>query len=256
MKPNKIFSLEDIYKSFEVGSQHVEVLKGINCELDKAEFLILFGPSGCGKSTLLHTMLGLEPPTKGQVLFLGEDFYKHDQDGRAEIRKKKVGMVYQQPYWIKALSVIENVAFPLTILGQNHNDSVKEAEKKLELVGMQDWRNYYPTELSSGQQQKVSLARAMVNNPEVIVTDEPTGNLDTKSGEELMQLIKDLNDESKTIVMVTHDLEYLTFASRILHMVDGKIDKEYTGGIDKDEITKLTFEGKKGNNHNNNHDGA
>ena len=255
MTPNKIFLLEDIYKSFEVGNQQVEVLKGVSCDLDKAEFLILFGPSGCGKSTLLHTMLGLEPPTKGQVMFLGEDFYKYDQDGRAEIRKKKVGMVYQQPYWIKALSVIENVAFPLTILGYNHSDSVKAAEEKLELVGMQDWRDYYPTELSSGQQQKVSLARALVNNPEVIVTDEPTGNLDTKSGEELMKLIKDLNDETKTIVMVTHDLEYLSFASRILHMVDGVIDKEYKGGIDKDEITKLTFEGKKGNNHNN-HNGA
>lgn len=132
-------------------------------------------------------------------------------------------MVYQQPNWIKALTVLENIMFALRINGHTYQAAEQEAEAALKLVGMQNWRDYIPTELSSGQQQKIALARAMVTNPWIIVADEPTGNLDFQSGEELMGLLQQLNSKGKTIIMVTHDLEYMAFASRSLIMFDGKI---------------------------------
>jgi putative ABC transport system ATP-binding protein len=143
------------------------------------------------KSTLLHVLLGLEPPTQGTVSFFGQDLYSQlDEDGRTELRKKNVGMVYQQPNWIKALTVLENVMFALRINGETDEAARKKSQEALQMVGMLDWQDYTPTELSSGQQQKVSLARAVITNPKVIIADEPTGNLDFKSGEELMQQLK------------------------------------------------------------------
>lgn len=222
--PTTLITVQDLHKTFTVKSAQVPVLKGINLTVTMGEFIILTGPSGSGKSTLLHIILGLEPPTSGSVTFLGHDLYDQlDEDGRTEIRKKQVGMVYQQPNWIKALTVLENIMFALRINGFTHLAAAQEAEAVLKLVGMQNWRDYIPTELSSGQQQKIALARAMVTNPWIIVADEPTGNLDFQSGEELMGLLQQLNSKGKTIIMVTHDLEYMAFASRSLIMFDGKI---------------------------------
>jgi len=216
-----------MHKAFPVGDQQVEVLKGIDIKVYPGEFIIIFGPSGCGKSTLLHCILGLEPPTKGKVLIEGKDFYLKNEDQRALYRKQQVGMVYQQPLWIRALTVFENVAFPLRLLGWEEKAIKKKAEATLELVGMLDWRDYLPTELSSGQQQKVSLARALVIDPILIAADEPTGNLDTVSGQELMETFLRLNQAGKTILMITHDLEYLKYATRIFHMIDGRIVRDY-----------------------------
>jgi len=218
-----LLAVNDLYKSFPVGNQQVPVLKGINLAVWPGDFVILFGPSGCGKSTLLHTALGLEPPTKGKVLVEGKDFYQHDEDHRSAYRKHKIGMIYQQPLWVRALNVLDNVAFPLFLLGIAEETARQKARASLKSVGMEDWAEYWPTELSSGQQQKVSLARALVINPILIAADEPTGNLDTVSGQELMETFLRLNQEGKTIMMITHDLEYLKYASRIFHMVDGKI---------------------------------
>lgn len=217
----------NLRKSFLVGSQQVEVLRGIEIKIYPGEFVILFGPSGCGKSTMLHCLLGLEPPTKGRVLLEGRDFYLWNEDQRAAYRKQKVGMVYQQPLWIRALTVFENVAFPLRLLGWQEKAIEKRAMAMLELVGMADWGNYLPTELSSGQQQRVSLARALVIDPVLIAADEPTGNLDTVSGQELMETFLKLNQAGKTILMITHDLEYLKYATRIFHMIDGQIVRDY-----------------------------
>jgi len=218
-----LLELVDLYKSFPVGNQEVMVLKGIDLFVRAGDFVILFGPSGCGKSTLLHTALGLEPPTKGKVLVEGKDFYQYDEDGRSSYRKHKIGMIYQQPLWVRALNVIDNVAFPLFLLGMDEKTARQKALQSLRSVGMEGWAEYWPTELSSGQQQKVSLARALVIDPILIAADEPTGNLDTVSGEELMETFLKLNQEGKTIMMITHDLEYLRYATRIFHMVDGKI---------------------------------
>ena len=213
------------------------VLKNISFDVQKGDFMVIFGPSGCGKSTLLHTVLGLEEPDIGSIQMLDTDLYKQDdEDARSNFRKNHIGMVYQQPNWIKSLNVIENVSFPLQLLGMEKVQGLKKAEEMLKVVGMLDWAGYIPTELSSGQQQKVALARSIITDPEIIIADEPTGNLDFESGQELMRLLMDLNENrKKTIVMVTHDLEYLIFASKIIHIFDGKLSGEY-GQKDKQKL--------------------
>ncbi len=223
-----IIKVQDLRKTFRIGTGEVEVLKGINADIHKGDFVIIFGPSGCGKSTFLHTMLGLEAPTSGTIHVEGKDFYEGGEDDRARYRRHKVGMIYQQALWIGSMSVIENVMFPLRILNVEEDVAYKKAIDALTVVGMQDWADYMPTELSSGQQQKISLARALSKDPLIIVADEPTGNLDTVSGKELLETFLMLVDRGVTIFMVTHDLEYLQFATRIFHMLDGEVVEEYT----------------------------
>lgn len=222
-----IVSAKSIFKTFFVKAQNVEVLRDVTMSVSKGEFLVIFGPSGCGKSTLLHILLGLEMPTKGQAVFMGKSLYdEFNEDGRSELRKKHIGMVYQQPNWIKSLTVKENVMFALRLSGMKVAQASARAIEALDLVGMTDWQEYIPTELSSGQQQRVALARAVVTNPDIIIADEPTGNLDFESGQELMRLLKSLHKQGKTIIMVTHDLEYLEYAGRSLEMFNGKIVAE------------------------------
>ncbi len=251
---SNILTADKVYKSFEVGSQTIEILKDINFSIQDGEFLVIFGPSGCGKSTLLHILLGLEPPTKGDLLFKDKNIYLDNEDGRADIRKNYMGMVYQQPTWVKSQSVIQNVAIPLLMLGVNREEAMIKAEEKLKIVGMEDWADYFPMELSSGQQQKVSLARSLINDPELLVADEPTGNLDTISGQELMALLSSLKQEGKTIIMVTHDLEYLDFADRIFYMLDGRVERQFDKDIDQIDIQKLMKDSKKNHNGDNGKD--
>lgn len=228
----KTARIKNLNKSFKVGEQKVEVLKGIDLEIDQDDFMVIFGPSGCGKSTLLHSFLGLEHPDSGSIEVLGLDIYKDlDEDGRSEFRKENFGMVYQQANWIKSLSVVENVAFPMMLTGSAKKHAIWQATDILERVEMADWANYNPNELSSGQQQRVALARALMNNPTIIIADEPTGNLDYESGLSLMNLLTELNKKhKKTIVMVTHDLEYLVYAKTAIKMLDGRIEAEYRDG--------------------------
>jgi putative ABC transport system ATP-binding protein len=245
-----LIDIKKVSKDFNTGTQTVNVLKDISFIIEDGDFMIIFGPSGCGKSTLLHTLLGLEIPTSGQVFFIDQDLYSNTtEDDRALLRKKYVGMVYQQPNWIKALTVIENVAFPLTLLGIETSASMEKAKEVLKQVGMENWADYIPAELSSGQQQKVSLARALINDPKLIVADEPTGNLDFESGQEMMELLKSFNSKiDKTIVMVTHDLEYLKFAKTGVKMLDGKALGIY-GPKDRSKLLKgINLESKRGEN--------
>lgn len=245
-----IIAVQHIYKSFHVGTQDVPVLKDISFEVKPLDFLIIFGPSGCGKSTLLHTILGLEKPSSGQVYFLGKNLYDGlTEDDRSDFRKQHVGMVYQQPNWIRSLTVVENVAFPLLLLGEDKYQRLKKAREILKVVEMIDWANYIPTELSSGQQQRVALARALVTSPKVIIADEPTGNLDYESGQELMQLLTRFNKErDNTIVMVTHDLEYLKFAKTAMRMFNGEVVGVY-GEKDKEKLM-TEIKSKRGNSKN------
>lgn len=217
-------------KSFHVGTQDVSVLKDVTFEVHVGDFLVIYGPSGCGKSTLLHIILGLEPPSSGQIQVLSYNLYHLSEDERADFRKTHIGMVYQQANWIRSLTVLENVAFPLTLLGDERLSTLDKAEKMLKRLGMEEWASYIPTELSSGQQQKIALARALISDPELIIADEPTGNLDFESGQELMKLLTELNEHGKTILMVTHDLEYLKFAKSAIHMFNGQIQGQYTSG--------------------------
>ncbi len=240
---NTIMQLSGIFKSFTVGTQEIEIIRGVDFKINQGDFLIIFGPSGCGKSTILNIILGLEPPTKGMVNFLGRDIYKYNSDERAQIRKKEIGMVYQQANWIKALNVLENVAFPLTLMGIPLFERERKAAEVLKLVGMETKANQLPSELSSGQQQRVSLARALISNPSLIIADEPTGNLDSKAGETIMSLFEEFNQKGKTVIMVTHDLEYLSFATRAINISDGKVIGEYSAN---DKKLKTLSVSKKG----------
>jgi len=275
--PDTIIRVEHLSKSFPVGAQMVPVLKDVSFTVEPLDFLIIFGPSGCGKSTLLHTLIGLEPPTSGKVVFLGKDLYGEKvssikyqvssmenkknkipntkylmpntnigEDERSEFRKRHIGMVYQQPNWIRSLTVVENVAFPLLLLGQEREKSLAEAREMLAALEMSLWQDYLPSELSSGQQQRVALARALINSPKVIIADEPTGNLDYESGQELMELLVDLNKkQGHTIIMVTHDLEYLGFATKVIRMLDGRLVAFYEEK-DKEKLM-AEVKGKRGN---------
>lgn len=245
---NSVIKIQNISKSFRVGEQDVQILKNISFEVKNGDFLIIFGPSGCGKSTLLHTILGLEEPTEGKVIFLDKNLYNGiTEDERSDFRKTHVGMVYQQPNWIRSLTVVENVAFPLLLLGQDKLQSLEKAREVLKTIGILEWQNYAPTELSSGQQQRAALARALITNPEVIIADEPTGNLDYESGQNLMQLLTNLNSNGKkTVVMVTHDLEYLGFAKTAIKMFNGEIAGTYSEN-DKEKLIK-EIKSKRGNN--------
>ncbi|OPZ23337.1 MAG: Lipoprotein-releasing system ATP-binding protein LolD [bacterium ADurb.BinA186] len=277
MIQNTIISVQHLSKSFPVGVQMVPVLKDVSFTVEPLDFLIIFGPSGCGKSTLLHTLIGLEPPTSGKVIFLGKDLYGEKassikspvsrrenkknktlntkqlmpntnigEDERSEFRKRHIGMVYQQPNWIRSLTVVENVAFPLLLLGQEREKSLAEAREMLAALEMSLWQDYLPSELSSGQQQRVALARALINSPKVIIADEPTGNLDYESGQELMELLVDLNKkQGHTIIMVTHDLEYLDFATKVIRMLDGRLVAFYEEK-DKEKLM-AEVKGKRGN---------
>lgn len=243
---NTVIEVKNISKSFLVGVQNVPVLKNISFTVKEGDFLIIFGPSGCGKSTLLHTILGLEPPSAGGVVVLDKNYYDNTtEDDRSDFRKLHIGMVYQQPNWIKALTVVENVAFPLSLLGTEKGLSIQRAAQALQNIGMANWANYLTSELSSGQQQKIALCRALITNPEVLVADEPTGNLDFESGQELMKLLSDLNNQGKTVIMVTHDLEYLKYAKQAVKMFNGEIVEQY-GEKDKEKLLK-EIKGKRGN---------
>jgi putative ABC transport system ATP-binding protein len=225
-----IIDVQQVNKQFRVGNQEVPILKSITLTVTQGDFMVIFGPSGCGKSTLLHILLGLEEPTSGTVLFEGKDLYRDfSQDARSELRKRNVGMVYQQSNWIKSLEVLDNVAFPLLLNGIDQDQARITAHQKLTETGMSDWADYRPTELSSGQQQKVALSRAVSTDPRLIIADEPTGNLDYKSGVELMEHLTRLNSEGKTVVMVTHDLDYLHYANVAVEMFDGQLVKIHTG---------------------------
>lgn len=231
-KEKNIIEVKNLSKSFKVGIQDVDVLKNVNFEVEWEDFVIVFGPSGSGKSTILHTVLGLEPPTSGSVVFLGDDIYEtsKNEDYRSAFRKKHIGMVYQQPNWVKSLSVKENVAFPLMLLGREREDAHVVALSKLKEIGLEEWAEFRPTELSGGQQQRVALARALINDPQVIIADEPTGNLDYENGQKIMQIFYDLNKkEKKTIIMVTHDLEYLPYSKTAVSVFDGTVDGVFKG---------------------------
>ncbi len=219
-----IIKIKNVSKTFNVLKQEVFVLKNLNFELSKGEFAVIFGPSGSGKSTLLNTILGLEKPSTGEVIFLDKDLYSFkSEDEISEFRKMNIGMVYQQANWIQSLTVLENVYFPLLLLGVEKKEAIKRGLEVLEDVGMANWAEYKPIELSSGQQQKIALVRAIITDPDIIIADEPTGNLDFRAGNDLMELLSLLNKKGKTILMVTHDLEYAKYASVSIHMFDGSI---------------------------------
>jgi putative ABC transport system ATP-binding protein len=242
--------VENLDKSFDVSGQQVQVLKNVSFEIESFEFAIIYGPSGCGKSTLLHSLLGLEPPTGGRAIVLGNDIYtNYSEDKLSDFRKRNIGMVYQQSNWIKSISVLQNVALPLALLGEKRAPREEKARNMLEAMGMLDWADYIPSELSSGQQQKVSLCRALISNPSLIIADEPTGNLDFEAGENLMRMLKGFSErKERTIVMVTHDLNYLKYANKAINLFDGYVRKVYVPDQDTAEMEINRLAEKKNGN--------
>lgn len=241
---NKILEITNVFKEFVLGETIVPIIKGVSFVVNEGDFVIIFGPSGCGKSTILNMLLGLELPTKGEISFLGKNLYADNEDGRAQLRKQKVGMVYQQSNWVKALNVIENVSFPLTLRGFSAADREKKAWEVLKLVGMEQGAFQTPTELSSGQQQRISLARALISDPVLLVADEPTGNLDSKASEEIMELFRQFNHQGKTVIMVTHDLEYLSYATKSVNIADGLLVGEYQANDKRLKKMSISKRGK------------
>ena len=222
-----IIDAKNLRKEFSVGKSIVEVIHDISVGILPNDFLVIFGPSGSGKSTLLHMIMGLEPPNEGTVTCRGYDIFALTENQRADFRKVNIGFVLQQPNWIKAMRVIDNVAFPLMMLGVGRRRAHQVAREKLDLFQLSDWARHYPTELSGGQQQRVQLARALITDPPIIIADEPTGNLDYESGRYLVTLLRDLSDNGRAIIMVTHDLEHLGLAKRAVRLRDGEVEAFY-----------------------------
>lgn len=219
-----IIKIANVFKGFVRGKKHSMVLKDIDLCIYSGEFAIIFGPSGCGKSTLLHIILGLEEPDRGQVWLREKNLYRMEEEERTFWVRDKMASVFQQANWIKSLPVWENVAYPLYLEGVGSFEAKEKTMESLKMVGMDKAWDQNPAELSGGEQQKVALARALITDPGIIVADEPTGNLDSKSSQELIGLLVKLNrEERRVVVMVTHDDSFLKVANRRVSMKDGQI---------------------------------
>ncbi|RMF90546.1 MAG: ABC transporter ATP-binding protein [Methanobacteriota archaeon] len=206
-----------------MGKVVVPVLKNINLEIERGEYVSIMGPSGSGKSTLMNLVGALDRPTEGRVLLKGKDISRLPDDRLATIRQRMVGFVFQQFNLIPRLTAMENVELPMWFAGVPKKERIKRARDLLVQVGLGDRLTHKPTELSGGQMQRVAIARALANRPEIILADEPTGNLDSKSGEEIAKILSGLNDEGKTIIIVTHSPELARMAKRIISLRDGEI---------------------------------
>lgn len=233
-----IIVLDDVYRIFRMGQERICAVNGISLNIEEGEILCLQGPSGSGKSTLLHLMAGLDKPTKGSITIGKTRIDKLNENQLALFRQKYIGFIFQSYYLIPTLTALENVALPLTFCGVPRSKRNKLAKELLEAVGLKDRMKHKPHEMSGGQQQRVSIARAFVNNPKVVFADEPTGNLDTVTTHEMMQLMTSLAYERKqTIVLVTHNPEISQYSTRIVRVRDGRIEKIEDGrenGYEKD----------------------
>ncbi|MFB6291806.1 MAG: ABC transporter ATP-binding protein [Candidatus Nanohaloarchaea archaeon] len=216
-----LIELEDVRKTYLMGETTVDALRGSDVEIEEGEFVAIMGPSGSGKSTLMNMVGALDVPTSGRVLLDGQDISEMTESRLAILRGSKVGFVFQQFNLITSMTSWENVALPMIFRGVPKKERRDRADELLEKVGLGDRTDFRPTELSGGQRQRVSIARALANDPDVILADEPTGNLDTETGGKIMELLKELNEEGKTIIMVTHDPDDAEYADRIVEIVDG-----------------------------------
>lgn len=215
---------ENLYKIYKDGKINLEVLKGINLEVGKGEVLCIIGPSGAGKSTLLHLLGGLDRPSRGRVYFEGVDLYRTSESQRVKIRNKRIGFVFQFYHLLPEFSALENVALPALIDKAGYSQARKKAIGLLELVGLGERISHKPAQLSGGEQQRVAIARTLINSPDVIFCDEPTGNLDSERGSQITQLLRNLNrEQGKTLVIVSHDERIASIANRIVHIRDGRL---------------------------------
>jgi putative ABC transport system ATP-binding protein len=219
-----MIQLEHIHRTFQVGEQTVHALNDINLNINKGEYVSIMGPSGSGKSTLLNIIALLDRPSSGRYLLNGQDVVERNDDELAQIRRANIGFVFQFFHVIPRLTAAENVEMPMILAGIDSRERKQRVQKALASVGLQDRIHHKPNQLSGGQLQRVAIARAMIMRPEVVLADEPTGNLDSKSGLEIMELLESLNNQGVTLVMITHDQSLGNRAPRLIRIVDGRIE--------------------------------
>jgi putative ABC transport system ATP-binding protein len=231
-----VIELQDVWKVYTMGDQEVPALRGLTLKIMHGEFVAIMGPSGSGKSTAMNMVGCLDVPTSGKVLLEGLDISLLSESDLAQIRGKKIGFIFQTFNLMPGLSALENVMLPMTFQGVEKEEREKKAKELLEIVDLGHRLDHKPTELSGGQQQRVAIARSLANDPEVILADEPTGNLDSTTGGEVLKMLCRLHEkEKKTIVMVTHDADIAKYAAREVHIKDGKI---LSDEINKDRVLK------------------
>lgn len=225
-KERPVIQVKDLYKIYRIGENKVRALNGVDFTINRGEFCSIVGTSGSGKSTLLNMMAGLEKPTKGEIIIAGEHIEKKSESQLVKFRREHVGFIFQSFNLLGTMDAIENIALPLTFQGVSKKIRTKKAEEMAKLVGLWKYRRHKPTQMSGGQQQRVGVARALVVNPEIIFADEPTGNLDSHTSAEVMNLMrKVVKEKNQTLIMVTHDNYLAGFADKIIHIKDGKIIK-------------------------------
>ncbi len=216
----------DLNKSYTMGKVEVEVLKNINIKIEEGEFVSIMGPSGSGKSTLLYLIGGLDKPSSGKIWIKGRELDGMNDEQESKLRRREMGFIFQFYNLIPNLNIEENIMLPVLLDGKKLKDYKKELDDILETVGLSDRRRHTPRELSGGQQQRVAIARALINQPDIILADEPIGNLDSKTGTEIMELLARINREKgKTIIQVTHSKEAADYGRRIIHVRDGKVSE-------------------------------
>lgn len=218
-----LLKLVGVSKIFDLDGLKINAVDNVSFEIDKGEFVSIMGPSGCGKSTLMYLIGCLDTPTQGKIIFEGKDVSSFSENELAKIRNQKIGFIFQMFNLLPRTTAQANVELPLIYSSVDKEERQKKARASLEVVGLKDRISHFPNQLSGGQQQKVATARALVNNPSLILADEPTGNIDSKSGKEIMELFKKLNKEGNTIVVVTHDKEVAKYGKRTILMRDGRI---------------------------------
>jgi putative ABC transport system ATP-binding protein len=224
---DKVIEIHDIVKNYQVGSVIVRALRTVSINIDRNEYVAIMGPSGSGKSTLLNLLGCLDTPTSGSYVLNGTDVSKMEDDFLAEIRNKEIGFVFQTFNLLPRYSALENVTLPLIYAGISKADREKVAIKTLEQVGLADRMTHKPNELSGGQRQRVAIARALVNNPSIILADEPTGNLDSKTSIDIMGLLDEIHRNGNTVILVTHEEDIAKHAARIIRLFDGEVSHDY-----------------------------
>jgi putative ABC transport system ATP-binding protein len=217
---------KNLTKVFTTAEVETIALNRVNVEVQDGEFVAIMGPSGCGKSTFLHIAGMLDNPTVGEYYFMGEEVSKYSEKRRTNLRKGKVGFVFQSFNLIDELTVYENIELPLIYLGVSENERKRRVDETLDQLELMPRKNHFPQQISGGQQQRVAVARAVIANPKIILADEPTGNLDSARGDEVMKILVDLNENGTTIVMVTHSPAYADYANRVIHLFDGHVVSE------------------------------
>lgn len=232
----RIIQLENIHKSYFMGKQELEVLRGISLNIDKNEYVALMGPSGSGKSTLMNILGCLDSATKGKYILNNQDVSHMEDNALAEVRNREIGFVFQQFNLMPRLTALENVALPLVYAGMNRKARTEKARNVLEMVSLTDRSHHKPNELSGGQCQRVAIARALVNDPAIILADEPTGNLDSVTSQEIMEIFGEIHKAGNTVILVTHEEDIANHAHRVVRLRDGMIESDATRLVDKARV--------------------